>query len=96
MGIKEIYQGCSNKLGKLDELLEVYSGENEEIYMYANCAYIGDDILDLQCMEPIKEAGGIVGCPVDAVEKVKVIADLVLSKGGGQGAVREFIEWMLE
>jgi 3-deoxy-D-manno-octulosonate 8-phosphate phosphatase (KDO 8-P phosphatase) len=63
-------------------------------YSLENCAYIGDDILDLQCILPIREAGGIAGCPYDAVEKVKATVDFVSTKRGGDGAVREFIEWL--
>lgn len=96
LNITEIYQGCCNKLKKLDELLEAYSIQYVETYSYFNCAYMGDDIVDLQCMIPIKAAGGLVGCPADAAEEVKAVADFVSSKGGGQGAVREFIEWMIE
>ncbi len=96
LNITDIYQGCRDKLRKLDELLEVYSTENAETYTYANCAYVGDDIVDLQCMKPIKAAGGLTGCPADAAEEVKAMADFVSSKGGGQGAVREFIEWMIK
>ena len=59
-------------------------------------AYIGDDINDLSCMEPIKEAGGLVGCPADAVQKVVDLADFVSKRNGGNGAVREFIEWIVE
>ena len=58
-------------------------------------AYIGDDINDLVCMQYIKEAGGIIGCPADAIKEVVAIADFVSSKNGGNGAVREFIEWLL-
>lgn len=47
-------------------------------------------------MEPIKEAGGLVGCPADAVQKVIMLADFVSKKKGGNGAVREFIEWIAE
>ena len=43
-----------------------------------------------------KAAGGIVGCPADAVEKVVSIADFVSSRNGGDGAVREFVEWLVE
>ena len=84
LGIKHVYQGIRNKLEKLHSLVDDLS----------ECAYIGDDILDLQCMEPIKEARGIVGCPADAAKKVLKIADFISKKDGGNGAVREFIEWL--
>ncbi len=65
-------------------------------YTYANCAYIGDDILDLQCMHLIKEKGGLVGCSADAVKNVKEVGDYICNKNGGNGAVREFIEWIID
>ena len=46
-------------------------------------------------MKLIKEAGGIIGCPQDAVEDVKKIADFIALNRGGKGAVREFIEWLV-
>ena len=47
-------------------------------------------------MEPVKAAGGLVGCPADAVKKVVDIADFVSTKNGGDGAVRDFIEWIVK
>lgn len=85
LGIEEIYQGVSNKIDKL----RVITNNLGEV------AYIGDDINDLSCMIPIKEAGGIIGCPKDAAEKVVQLADFVSKRNGGDGAVREFIEWLL-
>ena len=85
MGIKEIYQNVKNKDEKLKEIINDYS----------KIAYIGDDINDLSCMKLIKEAGGIIGCPQDAVEDVKKIADFIALNRGGKGAVREFIEWLV-
>ena len=88
LGIMDVYQGIHNKREKLEE----YLAERGDIY--ENVAYIGDDINDLSCMVPIKEAGGLVGCPADAVKQVKEIADFISAKNGGDGAVREFIEWI--
>ena len=39
---------------------------------------------------------GLKGCPADAVDEVKCICDYVCEKNGGNGAVREFIEWLIE
>lgn len=86
IGIKEIHQGVSNKIEKLLSITSDLS----------IVAYVGDDINDLPAMKPIKEAGGLVGCPADAVQKVKDLADFVSNKNGGDGAVREFIERLLE
>lgn len=90
LNIKEVYQGIRNKLKKLDEICKAYGVSLSET------AYIGDDILDLQCMNPIKAVGGIIGCPADAVEKVKDLAKFISSKKGGDGAVRDFIEYLQE
>lgn len=43
-------------------------------------------------MLPIHEAGGLVGCPADAV---KEIVDFIFSKNGGEGTVRDFIEFII-
>ena len=86
IGIKEIHQGISNKIEKLLSITDELS----------SVAYIGDDINDLSCMLPIKESGGKIGCPADAVKKVKELADFISTKNGGDGAVREFIEWLVE
>lgn len=86
LGIEQVYQGINNKIEKL---LSITSDLSE-------VAYIGDDINDLSCMKPVKQAGGIVGCPKDAVRNVLEIADFVADHNGGNGAVRDFIEWLLE
>lgn len=85
LGIVEVHQGVSDKIKKLREVV----GRLEEV------AYIGDDINDLSCMTAVKAAGGMVGCPADAVKKVKSIADFISPHNGGDGAVRDFIEWIV-
>lgn len=86
LGITEVYQGISNKLEKLYDITSELS----------SVAYIGDDINDLSCMLPIKDAGGIVACPADAVSKVIELADFIADHNGGDGAVRDFIEWIID
>lgn len=93
--ISEFYQGIKDKKKKLNEILSNYSQNSNIKYTFKNAAYIGDDICDLQCMKAIKETGGIVGCPSNAVKDIRAIADFVSSKNGGAGAVREFIEWLI-
>lgn len=88
LGITEVYQG---KMDKLAALKEIVGEEN-----IGACAYFGDDILDLKCMAPIREAGGIVGCPCDAVKEIRAIADYVCTSKAGEGALREFAEWLIE
>lgn len=86
LGIKEVYQGITDKLAKLNEITDNLN----------SVAYIGDDINDLPCMVAVKAAGGKIGCPADAVEKVKRIVDFVSLHNGGDGAVRDFIEWLVK
>lgn len=85
LGITNLHQGIRNKIEKLLTITTDLS----------TVAYIGDDINDLSCIKPIKEASGFVGCPADAVQKVKDLSDFISTRNGGDGAVREFIEWLL-
>lgn len=85
LGIDEVHQGVRNKIEKLLMITKDLS----------TVAYIGDDINDLSCMEAIKAAGGLIGCPADAVERVKSIVNYISLYNGGDGAVRDFIEWLL-
>lgn len=85
LGITKVYQGISDKLGVLRNITTDLS----------KVAYIGDDMNDLVCMKAVKNAGGIVGCPRDAVKNVKEISDFVSDFNGGEGAVRDYIEWLI-
>ena len=58
-------------------------------------AYIGDDLNDLECMQQIKVEGGLIGCPFDAINQIKSIASFQSTRTGGNGAVREFIEYII-
>ena len=56
-------------------------------------AYIGDDINDIELLDAV----GCKACPNDAVAKVKNINDIIiLANKGGDGAVRGFIDLILE
>lgn len=82
--IRHLYQGVRNKIETLNQL------KDELGLSYPEIAYIGDDLNDVEAMKLV----GLVGCPLDAVEKVRSIADFISSKKGGEGAVREFIDWL--
>lgn len=89
LAIRQLFQGVSDKVACLNQLL----GENPD---YSKVAYIGDDLNDLPCMKVVRAGGGLVGCPGDAVDAVKAVAHFVCTKNGGNGAVREFIDWICE
>lgn len=91
LGIEHCYQGCRDKVAKLKEIAEQFGLSPDENGIYQEIAYAGDDIIDIPCMRLC----GVVGCPADAVEEVKRIASFVSTKNGGDGAVREFIEWLI-
>ena len=55
-------------------------------------AYIGDDLPDIDILKNVRFSA----CPNDAVEKVKKICNYICTKNGGYGAVREFVEKVLE
>ena len=89
LGIEHYYQGVSNKIEKLFLFLEEKGGNLSEV------AYAGDDLNDLSCMIKVKENGGLVGVPANACEQVKGIADYVATNKGGEGAVRDFVEFLI-
>lgn len=84
--ITEVYQGIENKKEKLTEVLSTLG------YSFHEVAYIGDDLNDLECMKLC----GMSACPADAVEYVIRQVDFVCSKKGGEGAVREFIKYIIK
>jgi len=86
LGITEVYQGISDKEKVLRDIVSDLS----------MVAYIGDDLNDLESMQSVKSAGGVVGCPRDAVFQIKDMADYVAEHNGGDGAVRDFIEWLVK
>ena len=89
LGIEHCYQGCRNKKEFLCELMEKF-GEQPVDGKYKNVAYIGDDVIDLPCMQICE----YTGCPSDAIKEVADQVNYVCKKSGGNGAVREFIEWI--
>lgn len=86
--ITEVYQGIKNKREVLEKILSEKKIETNTV------AYIGDDINDIECMQLIKQAGGLTACPLNSSREVRAVVDYVCSNIGGNGAVREFIEWL--
>lgn len=57
----------------------------------SNVAIIGDDINDLELIKNV----GFSACPADAVNVVKSNVDVILNKKGGEGCVRELIDFYI-
>ena len=75
--------------GKLEAAKEICKKEGISL---KEAAYIGDD---LNCLALLTEVG-LAACPANAVKRIKEIPGiLMLEKKGGDGAVREFIDWIL-
>lgn len=86
--IDYVFQGVAN-MSKLEKALEICKIEKISIN---EVAYIGDD---LNCLE-LLSAVGLAACPNDAVLEIKQIENiLVMNSNGGNGCVREFIEYIL-
>jgi YrbI family 3-deoxy-D-manno-octulosonate 8-phosphate phosphatase len=82
LGIKRVYAGKTPKL-------DILSGWLEEMQLtMADVGYIGDDLND----EPVVRRVGFAACPADACPTIRQAVHLVLSKKGGEGCIREFIE----
>ena len=56
-----------------------------------NVAFVGDDINDLELIKNV----GFTACPRDAVNVVKSNVDVVLNNKGGEGCVRELIDFYI-
>ena len=79
-------QGLKDKGQALQQLLQ------EQGYDPLQVVYVGNDVNDLPCLE-------LVGCAVavaDAHPDVLAQADLVLGHRGGDGAIREICDLLLE
>jgi len=88
MKVDYLYQGLEHK-GKLEIAKEICKKENITL---DEVAYIGDDI---NCKELLQSVG-VAACPLNALDTIKDISNIIkLSKNGGDGVVREFINKLL-
>lgn len=91
LNVSHAYQGCRNKVEKMCEIAEQYGITKNVEGILPETAYIGDDILDIPCMQAVEYSA----CPSDAVMAVKEVCKYVSGFNGGKGAVRDFIEWLV-
>jgi len=79
-------------MGNLDKLSYFKKLSNELGISLSDVAYIGDDINDIELLKAV----GYSACPADAHKSVTKIPHIrVLSQCGGHGAVREFVDILL-
>lgn len=86
LGIAHVYQGYENKLTALDEIIAKTGIMAEQM------AHVGDDLLDLPLMLRV----GLAIAVNDANFAVKQRADWCTSLSGGQGAVREVCDLIMQ
>lgn len=86
LGIRHVIQGAGEKLPAFSRLLgELRLGTEQ-------AAYMGDDLPDL----PVLQACGLAITVPDAPAPVRRAAQHVVARRGGEGAVREACEFLLE
>ena len=85
LGIRHVTQGANDKLAALHKLAKARRVSLDE------CACVGDDTPDA----PILAAAGVGVAVADAHADALAVADLVTTRAGGQGAVREVCDWLI-
>jgi len=84
--IQHIHLGCDDKLPVYNTLLTTLNITDQHV------CYIGDDINDL----PILARAGMKIAVNNAMPIVKEQVDYVTQRSGGQGAVREICDFLIE
>jgi len=85
-GVVRLWQGVSDK-GRIFGILQ----REFKLRPHEIC-YIGDDLPDL----PLLEKAGLAVAVPRAAEDVRRAASLITKRGGGEGALREVIEFVLK
>ncbi len=83
--IKHVYQGIGRKLECVNGLLEKLG------LGFDNVIYMGDDWNDIPCMR----RAAFAVAPANAHEDIQKQVDMVTTRFGGKGAVREMIDYVL-
>ena len=86
LGVEYVYQGHENKIAAFNEIIQSLSIQPEQ------AAHVGDDLLDL----PIMKRVGLSIAVNDANNPVKEYADWCTKTPGGQGAVREICDFIMQ
>lgn len=83
--VEYLYQGVTDKVKVAKELILTLNITFEDV------AFIGDDLNDIELLKLVRFAG----VPSSAPTYVKSLATINLTKGGGEGVFREFVETIL-
>ena len=81
-----IYINIKDKLAKFEEILETNNLQKDEV------AYMGDDIQDLCILNQVS----VSVAPNNAVDEVKKAVSHITQKSGGDGAFREYAEYIIK
>jgi 3-deoxy-D-manno-octulosonate 8-phosphate phosphatase (KDO 8-P phosphatase) len=84
--IDHVYQGAADKLSAMREILA------KENLAADQTAFVGDDIIDL----PVMRVCGLAVAVANAREEVKDEAHVITDHRGGEGAVRDAVEYILK
>jgi 3-deoxy-D-manno-octulosonate 8-phosphate phosphatase (KDO 8-P phosphatase) len=83
--LDHIYQGIQDKLGSFEEILQ------KEKIAAAEACFVGDDVIDL----PVMWNCGLAIAVANARDEVKKDAHYVTKHAGGDGALRDSLEFIL-
>lgn len=86
IGVKYVVQGRDDKLIALNELLATLN------ITAADCAYMGDDLPDIKAMQTVGFAATVPNAHVEVINR----SDMVTTRAGGYGAVREVCDLILK
>src|SRR5262245_18226688 len=84
--ISEVHQGVMDKLSLVRDMAGRHGLSLDQV------AYMGDDINDLTTLRVV----GFSATPADGLPQVLAAVDYVCTKKGGEGAVREIVEMILQ
>ncbi len=86
LGISHLFQGIKDKESVLKELLERLNLKQYEV------GAIGDDLNDYKMLRSV----GRSFTPKDGAKEIRELVDTVLTSKGGDGAVREMIDILVD
>lgn len=89
MGIDYVIQGRDDKLFALNELLSTLDPALN--ITAADCAYMGDDLPDIKAMQSVGFAATAHNAHLEVINR----SDMVTTRVGGAGAVREVCDLIL-